>query len=158
MEQAVRDNQRRSPTQSYALVHTHGEPGAFLVTVALRDASGRPLHAVSRVVPARTSTEAAVHGAALAHAVAYELGARKLDVFLDDAQACEILAGAVPAPEEMSKAYFHARTSARKLGTVRARRMPAELARDLNRPMPTPSRQELRKPRTLSLFGGEDAA
>ena len=141
----------------YALVHAHGEPGGYLVTIALRDTAGCPLHSASRVVQARTTTEAEVQGAALAQAAAYELGARKLDVFLDDDAACEILAGAMPAPEEMSKAYFHARTSARKLGAVRARRMPQRLAQGLRHSAPGPPRTHTSKPRTLSLFDEEDA-
>lgn len=156
MEQAAQQRQQCRPGQCYALVHVNGEPGGFLVGIAIRDAAGPPLYTTSRVVPARTPTEAAVQGAAYAHTAAYELGARRLDVFVDDAQACEILAGAVPAPEEMSKAYFHARTSARKLGTVRARRMPAELAQSLE--CFVRARPRRRKPDTLSLFGGEDAA
>lgn len=158
MEHAVA-NKRSHLSRCHALVHIDGEPGRYVASVALRDGDRKTLYTASHALYVSSATEAALLAAAHAHAAAYDHRIRRLDVHIDDAAAVDVLSGRVPASDDLTKSYFRARTTARKLAQVRIYRLPENFAAGVRRLVRTgPVPQNGGSSETLSLFGQADVA
>ncbi len=142
-----------------AVVRVDSTGGSFVSLVELRSRRGEILYTTRHQAGAGSAVEAALWGAYHAHSAAHTLGVRSLDVYLSEPDAVDILARRTQAPEGASKAFFWARTSARKLSRVNYHEI-SDAIRDEMRQLVL-TREPVLPPtstRTLSLFGGETAA